>query len=95
MSLNRKIAIGFIAVILITNIVGYFILPDTLIMQVNFSGEASTVVSKIIGLLSLTGLGLIGAIYVFKNDNPAQSKRSYLILAIILIVQIMMFVLNL
>ena len=95
MSQNKKIAIGFLIIILVADIIGYFILPDVLIMQVNFSGEASTTLNKWIGLLSLLVLGLVGFVYVFKNEDPAKKTRGYLILVVITFVHVMLFILNL
>lgn len=47
----------------ITVIAGWFLLPDTLVMQVSMSGQPSKSMPKVLGLLIPMAAGMIGAAY--------------------------------
>jgi len=60
MDKNKIIAYSFMGLTLVICIIGYFILPDTLVLQLKFNGDAGTTLSKPLGLLFLLALGVLG-----------------------------------
>ena len=53
----------FLIPLSIAVIVGWFLLPDTLVMQVSMSGQPSKSMPKVLGLLIPMAAGMIGAAY--------------------------------
>ncbi|XMB72186.1 hypothetical protein RJI07_08780 [Mycoplasmatota bacterium WC30] len=94
MKTNKKVAYIFIGLIVVINIIGFIILPDTLVMQVTAGGGAGLTLSKPIGILSMLAIGIMGALYtIFSQDESRVAKR-YLILGIILVVYVIVFIFN-
>ena len=91
--MNKKIVYIFIAIAFVINIVGIFVLPQSLVMQFNMSGEGSWSINKYLGLAIFLGLDLLGAFIALTRKEDVA--KSYLILAIFLIVNVLMFVFNL
>lgn len=85
---NKKlitIAITIVAIILF--IISYFLLPDTIAMQLQANGNLGNYMPKYLALLIPLAITLIGNFSFYKN---AQSK--YLVIAL---VGLLMFVLTL
>ena len=93
--MNKKIIYIFLALIIIINLLGLFILPDELVMQVNLSGEANWTINKFLGLLILFGFGILGAAVSLARSNSDSSSKNYLLMGIILVIHILMFIINL
>ena len=47
--------------LVIAAIIGWFVLPDELVMQIGVDGQPSNVMPKLFGLLTAPAVGLIGA----------------------------------
>jgi len=89
------LSIVFIVFTALCVVVGIFVLPDTLVMQISISGEPSSLMSKAWGLTMMGSLGIIGAIFTFGNRNSDKQYRSYMILMILTIIDVLVFVFNL
>lgn len=78
--MNRKKIITFllITVAIVLTIVGYLVLPETLVMQITFSGEAGNTTPKLVGLGFEILLSVGGAIAYYESE-----ENKYLFLAFI------------
>ena len=94
MKTNKKVAIIFIGLIIVINIIGFFVLPDVLVMQVTAGGAAGLTLSKPIGILSLLALGALGALYTIYIQDESKIARGYFILGIILVIHVIIFIFN-
>ncbi len=94
MKINRIIGFLIIAVFIILNIVGFFILPETLVMQVNLSNEPSTFMPKWLGLILLMVLGSTFSAQLLREKNSKDHPKWYLVSFIILAVNIIVFIYN-
>lgn len=89
---NKKVVYAYFVVMLLISIVGIFLLPTDVVMQVNFSGEANWSLNKYIAIALFFGLGILGgygALHPNRND-----ARGYFLMGIILIIYILIFVFN-
>lgn len=95
--MKTNIVLGgvFIAFTILVVVVGYFVLPDTLVMQMTISGDAGTTVAKPLGLVILAALGIIGGVFTIGNRDKDKQYRSYMILLVLTIVFVMTYVFNL
>lgn len=95
MSLKQKIALLFIALIVVVDIIGFFVLPDVLVMQVASVGDDPTTMSRTAGLIILMVLGIAGGLGSFFMKATDRPYKDYLIMAVLLIIHILLFVFNL
>lgn len=95
MDKNKIIAYSFMGLTLVICIIGYFILPDTLVLQLKFNGDAGTTLSKPLGLLFLLALGVLGGFMAISSSNTGRTSRGYFIMVIFLVIDILVFVFNL
>jgi len=95
MKLNLILGVAFIVFTILVVVVGYFVLPDTLVMQMTVSGDVGTVMSKPLGLALLGGLGIIAGAFTIGNKDKDKQYRSYMILLIMTILFVMTYVFNL
>ena len=65
--------IVILALALVLTVVGYLVLPETLVMQITLSGEGGTTLPKIIGLLVPLALSGIFSVLYYKNENSSRS----------------------
>ena len=93
MNKQKTIGIAFILLSVIVSVIGYFVLPDILVMQVTLSGDPGTTLSKPFGLLLMVLLGVFGG--VFTITSKEKNYRSYLVMVILMIVYSMVFLFNL
>ena len=89
----KKIVFGFIIAVVILNIIGLFVLPDTLVMQVRLDGDPGWTINKYVGLAIITGMDLIGALIALTRKE--EPSKGYLIIGIFFIVNILIYVFNL
>ena len=75
-------------------IVGWFLLPDTLVMQVSMSGQPSKSMPKVLGLLIPMAAGMIGAAYA-SREREERRPRGLIILAIAVAILVIAFVFDL
>ena len=91
---NKKtrtiISIIFIAASLLFTIVGIFVLPETVAMQIAANGEKSNLMPKPIGLIIPFALILLFTIWFYGGE-----KKSLLGMCAGIIVYVFMFVVNL
>lgn len=85
---------SFLIFTIIYCVVGYFVLPDQLVMQISTGGEPSLVLSKPVGLLIILALGIITSVFVVGNKSDKQ-YRSYMMMLIMVIVYVLVWVFNL
>ena len=78
----------------ITVIAGWFLLPDTLVMQVSTSGQPSKSMPKVLGLLIPMAAGMIGAAYA-SSEREERRPRGLIILALAVVILAVTFVFNL
>ncbi len=91
---NKKMvyAAVIIVVALAALIVGIIILPDTLVVQVGFSGESGTTMPKLVGLAipSLVSIGFAVMYAAGKGDD----KRNLTVALVGLIIFVLTFAFN-
>lgn len=92
--MNKKIVYIFFALVIIMNVIGLFVLPDRLVMQMNTQGEASWSLNKYIAIPLLIGFGALGGGVALAGGEERASK-SYVTMGIILVVYILVYVFNL
>ncbi len=94
--MKSSVVIGgsFLIFTIIYCVVGYFVLPDQLVMQISTGGEPSLVLSKPVGLLIILALGIITSVFVVGNKSDKQ-YRSYMMMLIMVIVYVLVWVFNL
>lgn len=81
---------GIILTALVLSVVGWIVLPDTLVLQVTMSGGAGTTLPKIAGLaLPFLISGVFAVLY-----NLRENKKHLMISIIGLVVFIFIFVMN-
>ncbi len=66
---RKLLGIGVIAATAILAVAGYFILPETLVMQVSAGGQPSTTMPKLIGLLIPIGISAVFGVLFVKDGN--------------------------
>ena len=74
-------------------IVGWFLLPDTLVMQVSMSGQPSKSMPKVLGLLIPMAAGMIGAAYASSEEE--RRPWGFIVLALAVVVLVITFAFNL
>lgn len=96
MKLNQKyIVYGFMAIHTIFMIISFILLPNELVMQLAFSGEAGTVLPKIVGLGLMLALVLYANVRLNKEERAGNSLlRLALINLVFLALEITIFVWN-
>lgn len=88
----KKIMFLFIGVVLILNVVGLFILPNDLVMQVKLDGDPSWVINKYIGIPLVMAMDLFAAGVAFtRKEEPA---KGYLVIGVLFIVNLLLFIFN-
>ena len=75
-------------------IVGWFLLPDTLVMQVSMSGQPSKSMPKVLGLLIPMAASMIGAAYA-SSEKEDRRPQGLIILALAVVILAVTFVFNL
>ena len=91
MKKKKIIAIAILAVSVILAVVGFLILPDTLIIQLSIDGTAGNTAPKVLGLLlpvALSGFGSIGY-------GKSGSGKMLLTACVGLVAFLLLFVFNL
>ncbi|MHC1696147.1 MAG: DUF2627 family protein [Eubacteriales bacterium] len=89
---NKIIAISIIIISLTLAVLGYIILPDTLVMQITSSGESGTTLPKAVGLILPLLLSVVFAVLFYvKQDN----KKHLLTALIGLLIYAFIFFFNL
>ncbi len=71
---KQILAIAVIVIALALAVVGYIILPETLVMQVTLSGEAGTTMPKLLGLGIPTLISVGAALYFLLNKDSESNK---------------------
>lgn len=84
----------FIIPVVIAAIAGWFLLPNSLVVQVKMSGEPSKSVPKIIGLLVPVAAAILGASFA-SSGKAEQRPRGFIILALAAVVLVGIFAFNL
>lgn len=71
---KQIVAIAVIVIALALAVVGYIILPDTLVMQVTATGTPGTTMPKLLGLAIPTLISIGAALYFLLNKNSESNK---------------------
>lgn len=88
------IGIIIIAIAVISSVIGYIILPDTLIMQLRADGSAGNTFSKPLGLLIPLAVSVIFSFLYIKSDG--NEKNKHLIVSMVgIAIYIFIFIVNL
>ncbi len=86
------IIISIVLSSVILAVIGYVVLPDTLVMQFTPSGEAGTTMPKILGLVVPLFITVTFSILFYKNKD---SKKHLIIALIGLLIYAFIFIFNL
>ncbi len=93
---NKKILLYVsIIVYLVFGIIGLILLPETLTIQINFSGNASNVMNKNIFLPLLLVLEIGLTYYTFRKGNGHYQNRIITVFVVFVILNIFLFIFNL
>lgn len=92
--MSKKVVYIYFGILLILDIVALIVLPETIVMQVNTSGDANWTLNKFLGIGLLFLLGLVGGTLSL-NSSERSSSRNYLLMIIILVVHMLIFIFNL
>ena len=94
--MNKKRFCPFLLLIplAIAFIAGWFLLPDTLIMQVSMSRQPSKSMPNVLGLLAPMAAGIPGAAYA-SSEKEDRRPRDLIILASAVAIRAVTFVFNL
>lgn len=87
---KRILVMSIILLEVVFTVVGYFILPETLVVQVTQSGEAGNTLPKIAGLAIPFSMCTIFSILYFFNEN----KKNLIAAICGLVMSILTFVFN-
>jgi len=90
---KQILAIAVIVIAIAFAIVGYFVLPDTLVMQVTLSGDAGTTMPKLLGL-AIPTLISVGAVLYFLLNKKSENNKSLWVSLIGIFAFILTFVFN-
>jgi uncharacterized membrane protein len=71
---KQILAIAVIVIALALAIVGYIVLPDTLVMQVTATGAAGTTMPKLLGLAIPTLISVGAALYFLLNKKTENNE---------------------
>lgn len=72
---RKYIGYGLMAAGIVLLIIGFVVLPDTVVVQVNFSGEASNTVNKLFGIgLPFLCTEVFGFAYTKQADDGKNQK---------------------
>lgn len=85
--------IGVIAISAIVAIVGYFTLPEMVVVQITTSGKGGTSIPKILGLLVPLAISIMYSVRYYKKDVSAS--KNIIVLVLVLIMYGLMFAFNL
>lgn len=68
---NKKliVMILIIAAALILTVIGFFVLPETLVMQISLTGEAGTTMPKALGLAIPLAMCTIFSVMYYTSNN--------------------------
>ncbi len=96
MNVNKEKVIGLVivAVSVILAVVGFIVLPETLIVQIGLDGQASNTLPKIPALLIPLALSTVFSV-LYMKDNAEKKSRNLIVAVIGVVVAIVMFVVNL
>ncbi len=71
---KQVVAITVIAIAAVLAIVGYIVLPETLVMQVTATGTPGTTMPKLLGLAIPTLISIGAALYFLLNKKFESNK---------------------
>ena len=88
----KKIVVAFIVIVVVLEVIGLFILPEQIVMQINNQGEASLNINKYLGVGMLFILSVpYGISSLNSNKEP---RKVYMFMIIILIIHFVVFFFN-
>ncbi len=93
---NKKliITISVIAISIVLAIVGYFKLPETLVVQITLGGGAGNTLPKALGLLLPLLLSCAFAIVYYKTETAKEARKNLIISVASLMIYILIFAFN-
>ncbi len=83
-----------VAPLVIAAIIGWFVLPDELVVQIGGDGQPSNVMPKLFGLLTAPAVGLIGA-GIASSSAKEKHLAGFLALAAAFVITGFTFFMNL
>lgn len=66
---RKLLGVGLIAAVAILAVAGFFVLPETLVVQVGANGQASSTMPKLIGLLIPLAISAVFGALFMKDGN--------------------------
>jgi len=88
----KKIVYAFIVIVVVLEVIGLFILPEQIVMQINSQGEASLNINKYLGIGFLFILSVPYGISSLNSNN--EPKKVYMFMIIILVIHFVVFFFN-
>jgi len=92
---HKKIGFAFLIILIILNGIAYVYLPDTLIMQITFGGQAATTLSKNFALGGMLFLGMFITYYLVFRHKKAELTRWVIAMIFVLAANVFMIIYNL
>lgn len=93
-SKEQKIGIGIILVSIVMAAAEYFVLPDTLVVQVGMDGTPSNTLPKLAALLIPLAVSVIFSV-LYMNGKERDRTKNLLVALLGIVIYAVMFVMNL
>lgn len=92
--MKKAFYLAGIAVVIILGLVSWFVLPETVAVQVGLNGEVSNTMPKLFALLIPAVISVIGGVIGIKRDAP-NSKKGAALVVIGFVVMLITLIFNL
>ena len=91
--MKKKINIGLIAVAVVLSVVSWFLLPDTVVVQIGVDGQASNTMPKVFAVIVPLVISVIGSAMNL-NDDTRQNYRGYVLSIVAIAVMVFSLIVN-
>ncbi|MEG1719687.1 MAG: DUF1648 domain-containing protein [Clostridia bacterium] len=93
MKIEKKLIVGILLFLvpLILVIIGFIVLPDKLIVQINFSGNPGNMMPKVLGLILPMVISSLFAFLYISSDERKINNIVFSLLGTLLLVLIFIF----
>ncbi len=91
--MKKKINIGLIAVAVVLSVVSWFLLPDTVVVQIGVDGQASNTMPKVFAVIVPLVISVIGSAMNL-NDDTRQNYRGYVLSIVGIAVMVFSLIVN-
>ncbi|MBI9009894.1 MAG: hypothetical protein JEZ05_07670 [Tenericutes bacterium] len=90
--MNKKIVYSYFTIVVLLEIIGLFVLPELVVMQINTQGEANWSINKFLAIPVMFVISIGAGMYVLKSGE--KTRNGYMILAVFLICHFVIYFFN-